>query len=77
MVSITSSPISKILGSSCFIAQIKQLNIVLNYSGGIENKTKNLVKNVTIKCMFNNDFQEGKEIHSVIRITIEVLSDHY
>jgi hypothetical protein len=56
MVSITSSPISKILGSSCFIAQIKQLNIVLNYSGGIENKTKNFVKNVTIKCMFNNDF---------------------
>lgn len=44
---------SKILGNSCLIAHITQLNIVLNYSFGQENKTIKLVCKIYIYLPMN------------------------
>lgn len=41
--SMTSRPISKMFGSSCLMAQIMQLNMVLNWSLGQENKTNQII----------------------------------
>ena len=54
MSSITSKPISKIVGKSFFIAHNTQSNKVLNYYS--ENKNTASIKIITIECIFNNNF---------------------